>query len=100
VIYLNGLYVEPHFHKGIKGFRIFHDSQYFIEKHFYHTNNDVADKWMRAIMEHAACYDVTKKYERLNMLGKGKFSTVYLCHPQEISDKGNDEMLAMKFIDK
>ena len=51
-------------------------------------------------MEHAACYDVTKKYERLNMLGKGKFSTVYLCHPQEISDKGNDEMLAMKFIDK
>jgi predicted Ser/Thr protein kinase len=55
---------------------------------------------MRNIMEHAACYDVTKKYERLNMLGKGKFSTVYLCHPQEIGDGKDDEMLAMKFIDK
>ena len=51
-------------------------------------------------MEHAACYDVTKKYERLNMLGQGKFSTVYLCHHQEITASGSDEMLAMKYIEK
>ena len=54
---------------------------------------------MQNVMEHAACYDVNKKYERSSMLGKGKFSTVYLCHPQDVTAKG-DEMLAMKFIDK
>ena len=99
MIYLNGLYVEPHFYKGTRGFRVFHDCQYFKEKFYYHTSNDVAEKWMKNVMEHAACYDVNKKYERLNMLGKGKFSTVYLCHPQDVSAKG-DEMLAMKFIEK
>lgn len=87
--------MEALFHKGVKGFRLFHDSEYFKERRFFHTDNMMAEKWTRAVMEHAACYDVTKKYERLNMLGKGKFSTVYLCHSQE---QGNDEMLAMKFI--
>jgi hypothetical protein len=32
VIYLNGLYVEPLFLEGKKGFRIYHDSEYFKEK--------------------------------------------------------------------
>jgi len=100
VIYLNGLYVEPHFQKGTRGFRIFHDCHYFREKFYYHPNNEISEKWMRNLMEHAACYDVTKKYERLNMLGQGKFSTVYLCHHQEITVSGSDEMLAMKYIEK
>lgn len=38
---------------------------------------------------------MTKKYERLKQLGKGKFSTVYLCRSQE-----TDELVAMKLIDK
>jgi len=94
------LYIEPHFHNGTKGLRIFHDCHYFKEKFYYHTHNEIAEKWMHNMMEHAACSDVTKKYERLNMLGQGKFSTVYLCHLQEISASGNDEMMAMKYIEK
>jgi hypothetical protein len=38
VIYLNGLYIEPYFTKGVKGFRIFHDSEYFKEKMLYHKD--------------------------------------------------------------
>jgi hypothetical protein len=38
VIYLNGLYIEPYFTKGIKGMRIFHDSDYFKERTFYHKD--------------------------------------------------------------
>lgn len=53
VIYLNGLYIEPLFHKGMKGFRIYHDSEYFKEKKFFHGESEVAEKWIRAIREHA-----------------------------------------------
>lgn len=43
-----------------------------------------------------ACYfDISKKYERLHQLGKGKFSTVYKCRSQQ-----TDEFLAQKVIDK
>lgn len=38
VIYLNGLYIEPYFTKGVKGFRIFHDCDYFKERMFYHKD--------------------------------------------------------------
>ena len=36
MIYLNGLYVEPLITDGMKGFRIYHDSEYFKEKKFFH----------------------------------------------------------------
>ena len=36
VIYLNGLYVEPLFYNGVKGVRIYHDSEYFKERTYYH----------------------------------------------------------------
>ena len=77
--YLNGLYIEPYFHKGVKGFRIYHDSDYFTEKKYFHKDNEVAEKWIRAIKEHAQFFDVNKRYERIRLLGKGKFSNVYLC---------------------
>ena len=71
--------MEPLFLKGYKGFRIFHSSEYFKEKKFFHKESSEAEKWIKAVKEHAQYYDVTKKYERIRMLGKGKFSTVYLC---------------------
>ena len=47
------------------------------------------------MQKEAKYYDVTEKYEKLNMLGKGKFSTVYLC-----KSKSTGEYAAMKLIDK
>ena len=79
VIYLNGLYIEPYFMKGLKGFKIYHDCDYFKERMYYHKDMKSADKWTDAIRAEAEYYDVTKKYEKMTTLGKGKFSTVYLC---------------------
>jgi hypothetical protein len=76
--------VEPLFNNGVKGFRIFHDSEYFREKQYFHPQNDVIDRWTKAIKVHAQYFDVNKKYERMQMLGKGKFSSVYLCQLQEL----------------
>jgi serine/threonine protein kinase len=87
--------VETYFAKGIKGFRVFHDSDYFHEKSYFHKENEIAEKWITAIKDQSQFFDVTKKYERLNLLGKGKFSTVYLCRSYE-----TDEVVAMKHIDK
>jgi serine/threonine protein kinase len=85
----------------MKGFRIYHDSEYFREKRYFHPDNAVADKWIKAIQEHAFYFDVTKRYERIRTLGKGKFSTVYLsrCLDGQVGDD-NDELLAMKLLDK
>lgn len=95
MIYLNGLYVEPYFTKGVKGFRIYHDSDYFKSRMFYHKDSKMADKWIQYVKHQASYFDVSKRYERLHMLGKGKFSTVYLCRSQD-----SDENLAQKLIDK
>jgi len=92
---LHGLYVEPYFTKGIMGVRIFHDSDYFKEKTYFHKDQKCMDKWINAIKHEAAYHDVTKKYDKLRVLGKGKFSTVFLCRSHE-----DEELLAMKFIDK
>jgi hypothetical protein len=48
---LNGLYVETYFNKGIKGFRVFHDSDYFHEKAYYHKDDTVAEKWINAVKD-------------------------------------------------
>lgn len=97
VVYLNGLYIEPLFHKGMKGFRVYHDSEYFRERRFFHPDNEVAERWLRAVQEHAQYFDMSKRYERIRQLGKGKFSTVYLCRAQEGAE---DELVAMKLLDK
>lgn len=65
VIYLNGLYVEPYFTKGIKGFRIFHDSEYFKEKVFYHKDQKLIDIWINKVKLQAAYYDINKKYQKM-----------------------------------
>ena len=44
----------------------------------------------------AKCFDMNKKYDKMNMIGKGKFSTVYLC--KSLTNEG--EYVAMKQIDK
>ena len=79
--------------------RIFHDSEYFKEKTYFSKDNELADKWIKAIKEQADYYDVSKRYERIKMLGKGKFSTVYLCRAND-NEEGEDDMVAMKLIDK
>lgn len=95
VIYLNGLYIDSYFTKGIKGFRIFHNSDYFKEKVLYHKDAKYLDKWIEEVKSQAFYYEVNKRYEKISTLGKGKFSTVYLCRSQE-----SDEYVAMKLIDK
>ena len=67
------------FHKGAKGFSVFHDSEYFKEKKYFNKDSELADKWIRLVKEQAQYYDVTKRYETIRTLGKGKFSSVYLC---------------------
>lgn len=86
----------------MKGFRIFHDSEYFQEKRFFSKDKDIADKWINAIKKHAQNFDITKKYERMQQLGKGKFSTVYFARSlmDNDGDYDDDEVLAMKLIDK
>lgn len=79
--------------------RIYHDSEYFKERTYYHRSNDTIEKWLKQLRLHAQFFDISKKYERLNMLGRGKFSTVYLCQSQDMSP-GEEEFLAMKLIDK
>jgi len=44
-IYLHGLYVGTFFHKGIHGFKVYHDSEYFKEKAFFHRDEKEAKKW-------------------------------------------------------
>lgn len=83
----------------MKGFRIFHDSEYFREKKYFHPDNAVAEKWIRAILEHASYYDVKSKYSQGKVLGQGKFSTVYMATALEMSS-GDDVPLAMKILDK
>lgn len=95
VIFLNGLYVESYFMKGLKGFKLFHDCDYFKERMYFHKDVKNADKWTEAVREQSDYIDVTKKYEKMHTLGKGKFSTVYLCRSQETED-----LVAMKVIDK
>ena len=100
MIYLNGLYVEPMFYEGIKGVRLFHDSEYFREKQYVSKDNEQSERWLRSLKEHAQYFDVNKRYDRIRMLGKGKFSTVYLCRTQDGSSEDPDDLVAMKLIDK
>lgn len=81
--------------KGLKGFRLFHECEYFKEKILLSKSPQEADKWIAAIREEAQYYDFNQKYEKLNMIGKGKFSQVYLCKNRE-----TDELVALKSIDK
>jgi serine/threonine protein kinase len=100
VIYLQGVYVERQFHKGYKGLRIFHENEYFLEKQFFHKDSEVAERWMRAIKEHSQYVEFKEKYDKDKVLGKGKFSTVYLCTPKEAPAGDEDHHLAMKQIEK
>lgn len=74
LIFLNGIYVEPVMEKGLKGVRLFHECEYFKERVFLNKNPLEADKWLAAIRAEAEYYDFNQKYEKLNMIGKGKFS--------------------------
>jgi serine/threonine protein kinase len=95
-VYLNGLYAEPsQYVKGLKGIKIYHDCDYFKERHLYHKDARYMDKWLNAIQHEAEYIDVTKKYQKIQELGKGKFSTVHLCLCQDSGD-----YVAMKLIDK
>ncbi len=100
VIYLNGLYVEPLFLEGKKGFRIYHDSEYFKEKQYVHAEPDVAEKWIRAVKQHASFYDIPKRYEKIRQIGQGKFSTVHLVRSIEGHLGDAEDLLAMKQLDK
>jgi hypothetical protein len=62
---LNGLYVEPYFVKGIKGFKIYHDSDYFKEKQYFNKDGAIADTWINAVKNEANFFDITRKYEKL-----------------------------------
>lgn len=42
---MHGLYVSTFFHKGVHGFKIYHDSEYFREKTFFHKDEKKAKKW-------------------------------------------------------
>jgi hypothetical protein len=81
--------------KGFKGLTLYHESEYFKERTFFHKNNKEADSWLLALKSEAKYYDFNKKYDRGPMLGKGKFSIVYRCKHRE-----TEEILAMKHIDK
>lgn len=58
VIYLNGLYIDPLFHNGVKGVRIYHDSEYFKEKTYFHRQNDIIEKWTKNLRLHAQFFDI------------------------------------------
>lgn len=81
MIYLDGLYVEQYWWKGVKGFRLTHDSDYFKPRTYYNKKNEEIDKWTNCVRNAARCFDIQRKYQQLNELGKGKFSTVFLCQP-------------------
>jgi len=74
----------------MKGFRIFHDSEYFREKKYFHPDSSMAEKWIRAVLEHAAYFEVKTKYSVGKPLGKGKFSTVYMATSLEMGS-GEEE---------
>jgi serine/threonine protein kinase len=95
VIYLDGIYVDTYFSKGLKGLRLYHDSDYFRERTLHHKDQRTMDLWLKAAKQQAQFIDINQRYQRLHMLGKGKFSTVHLCKSQD-----NDENAAMKLIDK
>lgn len=64
MIYLQGLYVQHQFHKGLKGFRIYHESDNFLEKQYFHKDSETAERWVRAVKEHAQYHEVLSRYER------------------------------------
>jgi hypothetical protein len=74
VIFLDGVYVESLTEKGKKGVVIFHECEHFKEQTFFHKDPIEAEKWVKAIQNEAQFFDINEKYERQQMLGKGKFS--------------------------
>ena len=62
IIYLHGVYIDPYFTKGIKGFRIYHDCDYFKERCFYHKDQKLIDVWIAKMRLQARYFDVNKKY--------------------------------------
>lgn len=89
------MYVEGIMEKGRKGIIIFHECDYFKEQLLFHKDGLEADKWVKAIQEEAQFFDINEKYDRQQMLGKGKFSQVYLC-----KSRATEEFVALKQIDK
>ena len=81
--------------KGFKGFTLEHESENFKEKTYFHKNPLETEYWVKELKEEAECRDFNQVYQRLNEIGKGKFSTVYNVRNRETS-----ELLAMKLIDK
>jgi serine/threonine protein kinase len=62
-----------------------------------------AERWIRAVKEHAQYFDISKRYEKIKQIGAGKFSTVHLVRAVEgrlLEDDTGDELLAMKQLDK
>jgi hypothetical protein len=50
VIFLNGIYVEGVTEKGMKGVVIFHESDHFKERTYYHKSSPTeAEDWIKAI---------------------------------------------------
>ena len=92
---MHGVYIEKLTHKGYKGFRIYHDSSYFKAKTLIHKDNDMAEKWIKALSEHAEFHEINKKYEKKQQIGRGKFSNVFISRCLETDDE-----VAMKVIDK
>ena len=41
MVYLKGLYVEPYFAKGLRGIRIYHDSDNYPQKILFHRDDAV-----------------------------------------------------------
>jgi serine/threonine protein kinase len=50
--------------KGLKGLVIFHESDYFKQKLYFHKVSIEAEKWVKAIAEQAQFFDINEKYER------------------------------------
>lgn len=47
--------------------------------------------------EEAEVADINIKYEKINQIGSGKYSTVFLCR---LNNDESDDYFAMKIIDK
>ena len=83
LIFLEGTYIEPCEYKGLRGFNVSYDSEYFKSKSFFHKQDNEVQRWITVMRQEAQYFDIGSKYEKLKQIGQGKFSIVYLVRNKE-----------------
>lgn len=92
VYFLRGAYVEP---KDSLGLRVFHEHKEFSSIELFADSEALRDQWLRKLQRAAGYFSFEKKYERLNQIGRGKFSNVFKCRSRK-----SDQVFALKEITK